>query len=295
MTYIVTPIAISISPPVLIGISIGLISSNAADNSDFVSAWIENGLGTVEDDGTFVFRALLPPYYSVENSTVLGLVDGVAIGVEDCELCENVSSYLSFFELNMGIIFREKKILDPAEEGAVALMEKYNITKLPTFFLNSEIEHYGIGEQLLTFMTKEDDGWYAYRQPYPPYIDLEDNGTLRGNVTFIELTDSTCEDCFNTTDILSVVADSYGMYVSGGVGYDVNTAEGMGIVEKYNITIVPTFLLSEEAGYYGNFREVWEFNGNTVEEDGWFVFRNSDQLQGLVYRDLSNESNESAG
>ncbi len=267
-----------------------LISKNAAENSDFVSAWKENGIGTVEDDGTFVFRALLPPFYSVENSTVLGFVQGIAIEAENCDLCENVSSYLSFFELNMGVVFKEKKTLFSGDEEAIALIREYNVTRLPTFLIDSGIEHYGIEQQLLAFMTKEDDGWYVFREPYPPYLDVEDNDALRGNITFIELTDSTCEDCYNTTDVISVITDSYGMYVSGGIGYDISTPEGMELVERYDITFVPTFLLSEEASYYPDFVDVWEYNGNTVDSDGWFVFRNSNQLQGLVFRNISSDN-----
>lgn len=271
------------------------ISSNAAENAQFVTAWEQNGLGSVENDGMLVFRGVLPPYYSVADNEVHGLVEGIAITADDCERCEDMSYYLSYFESNWGIVFSEKKVLGHTENESSELIERYNITKVPTFLLNSDVEYYEVAGGLVEAMTKEEDGWYVFREPYPPYIDLE-QGVLRGNVTLIKIVDQTCEDCYDVDEFKTLFSESYGMYFGEELEYDINSTEGIELVDTYNITFVPAFLLSEEASVYGDFREVWEFNQNSVEEDGWFVFRNTDQLAELVYVDLlANETNETAG
>ena len=67
---------------------------------------------------------------------------------------------------------------------------------------------------------------------------------------------------------------------------DALSGEGQGLISKYKITRVPTILTSPESDQYTNLKNVWK-NVGTVESDGWYVFREMQQLRGAVYKDLT--------
>jgi len=58
------------------------------------------------------------------------------------------------------------------------------------------------------------------------------------------------------------------------------------LITKYKIISVPTVLMSPEADQYTNLKGVWK-NVGTIESDGWYVFREMQQLRGVVYKDLT--------
>ena len=68
--------------------------------------------------------------------------------------------------------------------------------------------------------------------------------------------------------------------------YDINSTEGSALIKKYNITEIPTILYSPETSVYPHFAEAWINQSNTVESDGWFVFRAVDKV-GEVYQNVS--------
>ncbi|MDO8618388.1 MAG: hypothetical protein Q7R49_00420, partial [Candidatus Daviesbacteria bacterium] len=67
---------------------------------------------------------------------------------------------------------------------------------------------------------------------------------------------------------------------------DISSVEGKSLLARYGITKVPTILISPEADQYANLKNVWK-NVGTVETDGWYVFREMQQLRGAVYKDLT--------
>jgi len=60
------------------------------------------------------------------------------------------------------------------------------------------------------------------------------------------------------------------------------------LVAQYNITKVPTIIMSPDVKYYelNNFQTVWKQVG-TIENDGYYVFRSMRALNGVIYKDLS--------
>ncbi|HLC48694.1 MAG TPA: hypothetical protein VJI13_06480 [Candidatus Norongarragalinales archaeon] len=57
------------------------------------------------------------------------------------------------------------------------------------------------------------------------------------------------------------------------------------ITKTYNITKIPTVLVSPESKDYPAFMTVYKQIGG-FEKDGWFVFRNFQVLEGAWYFDL---------
>ena len=65
--------------------------------------------------------------------------------------------------------------------------------------------------------------------------------------------------------------------------YDISDAKGKELIAKYNITKVPTIILSEEIKAYPSSTALNQFF--SAEKDGSYVFRKMDDVG--TYRDLA--------
>ena len=252
-----------------------LITGNITESS-FVSQW-SPAIGSVESDGTLVSRSLYPPYYDMASGKIRGLVQGIAIQPSDCDNCTDAEGYLTSLEDSLGVVLSDTTTLDGSDAEAQALIAKYNVTKLPTILLDSEITAYPFyTEQILPLGTYQ-DGWYVLREVRPPYVELPSN-SVRGMVDVAYLKNSSCTDCLNMTEIGDSLEQMVGFSVKSTTEYEIGSADGAALAKKYNITKIPTVLYSPELSVYPQVGDWWASQNNTIESDGWFVFRSLDQL-----------------
>lgn len=107
-----------------------------------------------------------------------------------------------------------------------------------------------------------------------------------GLVNLTYLVDSTCPACYKADQVQKpILTQGYGIALNYERAVDISSFEGQNLISRYNITKVPTVLLSADADQYANLKNVWK-NVGTVEADGWYVFREMQQLQGVIYKDL---------
>ena len=78
---------------------------------------------------------------------------------------------------------------------------------------------------------------------------------------------------------------SFGAYIADQKLLDVQTSEGRHLLNKYNIELLPTIILSKDASDYLSLKSVWP-NVGTIEEDGSYVFRQGVKSMG-VYKDMT--------
>lgn len=100
----------------------------------------------------------------------------------------------------------------------------------------------------------------------------------------IGIVDSTCTNCYDISLHGSILATNYGVPVTNIEVYDVNSQEGVNLLNKYNILYVPTIIVSEGLKDYG-IVDVWSQLGTI--EDGWYVFRSTASMNSFgVYKRL---------
>ena len=75
-----------------------------------------------------------------------------------------------------------------------------------------------------------------------------------------------------------------GVYINNEKYVDVSSSEGKTLLSKYDITAIPTIILSKEISDYETIKKTLEQFG-TFEQDGKFVFRKLDVLK-VKYQDL---------
>ena len=227
-----------------------------------VLSGLEFAPGYEERDGYLVSEAGTPPYFSVPENRMRGLVKAVVVDA-DCDVCINFTAVLRNLEAS-GVKFSEKKVVKNGEFPVL----KYRIRKLPALLLSEDISLYPQFSRFARFLRKSGD--YFVAEPSGPYVEVG-TGKLRGAVDVIVLEDSACPECYNASIHLTIL-ERFGFFINRTETLDVSSPEGKRLVRKYGIDAVPTVLVTGDTGVYETFMPVWNQVG-TVESDGTMVFR----------------------
>lgn len=144
---------------------------------NIMQSW--NQMGSIEDDGYFVMREISPPYYSVEEERVKGLISMTILLDNSCEACYNPETFHKPILQRMGVVFEEEKKVDISSSEGKALIDKYEIEKIPTILLKGDAEEYpALVSAWAPVGTVESDGTYVFRNvevSRQPYKDLTTN------------------------------------------------------------------------------------------------------------------------
>lgn len=82
----------------------------------------------------------------------------------DCSNCYDVTLHRKAVQTNFGVRIADEEYIDRGE--AQEIIDKYNITKLPTVIISSQAKQYPFFEEAFTKVgTKEKDGAYVFRKP----------------------------------------------------------------------------------------------------------------------------------
>lgn len=237
-------------------------------------------------ENTFVFTNVTPVFIDSITKKEIGKVAATILTDPTCPQCVNPRLTIEAYKKAGVKIVDEKEVVWNSVEGQ-ALMSQYAITKVPTFILSSDIDFYeSVKTNWARIGTIESDKTYIARNLFPPYRDAEKG--LTGFIDLIYLTDSTCTDCYIPEETQrNIITRGYGVGLASERTIDVNSSEGQSLISQYKITKVPTILLSPGVGEYAGVKNIWQ-NVGTVESDGWYVFREMQNLGGIIYKDLAN-------
>jgi hypothetical protein len=141
-----------------------LLFSGDAIEYDFMKG-VWDRAGSVEADGTLVFRNVFPPYYALNESKVRGLVDVTFLTDAGCAACYNVSLHRGILANSFGLGFGSERTLDVTSSDGKKLAAKYNITLAPTVLLMGDAGLYLSLEQAWPQVgTQEPDGTWIFRR-----------------------------------------------------------------------------------------------------------------------------------
>ncbi len=263
-----------------------LISSDEKRRSE--ASALLSPIASQASDGTFILNSQQPPFYDVVKKRVVGRVDFVSLIASNCTQCFNVSLLVSQLAgkppLGLGVAVSSERLVDYSSDEGKRLISAYNISSVPSLIASSDLKEY---QQVAALWPRvgsfESDGSLVLRATTPPFVNLS-TGKIEGLVELVYLKDSSCSACYDVK-LHKQVLEQMGVFVSNETEVEVNSTRGKNLTEAYNVTLVPTVLLSPEASVYGALKQVWEQVGS-IESDGWFVFRNMNALQNPVYKNL---------
>ena len=151
-----------------------IFSEGASEYDTIKQSWQQ--LGTVEEDGSYILRGINPPYYSLEDNTIKGLVKLTMLVDESCTECYEVRLHKPILE-RFSITIDTEETVDVSSEQGKRIIEKYDIKKVPTIILSDEANAYPILKPVWKQVgTIEEDGAYIFRNVEVmkgKYVDLE--------------------------------------------------------------------------------------------------------------------------
>lgn len=202
------------------------------------------------------------------------------------------SSYKNFQDLSdlkselkqFAEIVSDKTIEFDSAEGK-RLVEKYFIEKIPTIIISGETKDVDVLQknwsQLGSF---EDNNVLVLRNIPPIYFDIT-SGKVRGEASILFLNDPIHSGVYDVK-VHKLIAERFGVRPLRETAIDYNSAEGGKLLSDYNITKLPTVILSGDLNVYDSFNRVWVQVGS-IEFDGNYVFRNLSALgNGTKFFDL---------
>ncbi len=203
---------------------------------------------------------------------------------KDCPDCQSLEPLRAAIAKQDVELISDQTLYDDTSE-AQALISKLTIQKLPALILQSKKPlKQQVKEVIQNGSRETSELELVWEQTAPPYLDLA-TGDTAGLVTVTYLTDESCSNCYDVMAIQKPILTNFGLAIADEKIIDRQTAAGRQLIQKYDITKVPTIILSAETSAYAQIDSIWQQVG-TVEPDGSFVFRNPDILP-AAYRDLT--------
>ncbi len=243
-------------------------------------------------EDALVFDQTPPPFYDVGAKRIKGKVTLIRLEDATCKECFDLDLVVDQMK-QLGIKLVSEQTVDAKSTEGKELIETYKITIVPTLIFNKEALEYDVIRQVWSQVGTEDDGKLVLRVISPPYVNVS-TGKTEGLVEITYLVDETCTDCFNTSVYKQLLTESFSMAFKKEEKTEVSSTKGQFLLKKYNITALPTVVISKEANSYPGFATAWLQVG-TKEKDGNFVFRKVAILESyvkqtgakFVYKDLA--------
>ncbi len=243
--------------------------------------------GLTKKDDALLLEAPQAPYTQAKDGKIVGRVTATLFTDKTCTKCSNATALLAQIKAS-GVKVVSEKIVDSNSAEGKNLAKMYNLDHAPTLLLSKDAGEYAlIKEAWPTAGSIEKDGTYVLRLVIPPFVNLTGN-KVRGLVDVTFLSDkscTTCQDVYVHRQILGPKG-TFGMAIEKEQSFDVSDVKGKELVAKYNITSVPTVVLTGDAAVYPSLVQLKQFF--SPEKDGAYVFRQPELLG--VYKNLVNGS-----
>lgn len=207
------------------------------------------------------------PYIDLSSGQVKGLVTLKEVYDSNCKECTTLSSIEKQLE-QMQVKIKSYDLIDSSSEEGKKLIKENEISYLPTLLLSKEIiDYWWISNKILV----EGDEYYKFNNPIFPYKDIS-SSSVKGIVKATYLVNNSCTECYDISE-LKPSLESLGIYIDSERFVDIASDEGKNLVILYNITDIPTVILSKQILDYTSIKEVLEKVGS-FEKDNSFVLRN---------------------
>ena len=241
-----------------------------------------NKLGSIEADGSLVFRARVPAYWDLKEKRFVGLVSLTELVDPSCTSCFDPLQSNEIQLLLKNIKIKEAKKIEAGSVIGKKLVEKYHLGFAPALVFSREVRDYNFFDQFAPLGSIESDGSFVVRAKFPPYKDLDSN-TVRGLLSVIMIEPTQCWACRDAKDLLAFLNSRLGLRFSKVSVIDANTANAHALSSQYSIQYAPAALIQGNLMLYNGMEDTWPKIGR-VFKDGVYAFDNPLLLgQGYYY------------
>lgn len=222
------------------------------------------------------------PYLDLTSNKIIGLVKIKELE-STCDICPPASQVKIQLE-KIGIKVSESEKIAELSENGQKIIKENDLKFTPAILVSKEIEEYWwIFPQIKgAFIEKEHD--YVFKSPVPPYKSLVDD-EIKGKVKATYLLNETCTDCFNPA-VLKNSFEELGVYISEEINTSISSLRGRNLINKHNITKIPTVIFSRDIQEYAPLKETLDNLGTISPIDQSFILRNLD-IMNVKYQEIS--------
>lgn len=231
-----------------------------------------NNVGSIEEDGSLVFRAKIPAYWDLKRKRFVGLVNLTEITDSSCEKCFDPRQSR---EMNLLLSNIKVKGVNEVEAGSVngkKIIEKYHLSFAPALIFSGGLRDYNFFKQFAPLGSIESDGSFVVRTKYPPYKDLDSN-TVKGLLSITVIDPTQCWACRDAKDMLAFLNSKLGLRFSSVNVIDANTPSAKDLSEQYSIQYAPAALITGNINLYPGMQEAFPKIGR-VFKNGVYAFDN---------------------
>lgn len=207
------------------------------------------------------------------------LLEVIKIVPADCRDCYDVEKALAVIK-NQNVDITNETVLRFDSRDAKSLIKLHRIENVPAVVISGEVNK---TEQLQKFFEKNglviDNKTAVYTNIQPPYYDVK-KGEVVGRVTIIHIVDSSCKECAALQNIVAFLKQA-GVGIAKESSHEYDSPEGSMLIREYDISRVPTMLVSEDISYYPELKPQLEAAGGQLR-NGYYVLHTSTP----PYRDI---------
>ncbi|RMD45812.1 hypothetical protein D6829_01215 [Candidatus Pacearchaeota archaeon] len=246
-----------------------VIFSNKIDKVNVIQ-----GLFKIENNVAIFEKAV--PYLDLQSGEVKGIVKISQIS-KDCKECPKPSQIEGAFK-RLGVVTDSNvETIDVNSDKAKKIFNETKVKFYPMFLISKEIEEYWwVMPQLSHSLGKIKEGYFL-KSPLPPYFDKD--GIKRGLVKLTIIYNKSCSDCFNMSSFKSAL-ERAGIFIANEQLVDVSSLYGKSLIKKYNISKIPSLIISKDIIEYTPILKELN-NTGTFEKDGNYVLRNLGNVRGF--------------
>lgn len=206
-------------------------------------------------------------------------LDAIIINDQNCKECFKIEPLLTNLQ-KANIKLTSTRAIDRTDEEAKTLISKYSIQKIPALILRGEVQK---DSQLKNALLQSGDingDTFVLRQIGGPNV-LTATGEIKGKTELTLIGDTSCSKCYDVSQH-QVILSRFGLSPETKT-VDYKSLEGKAIINKYKITLIPTFVLTGEVSEYPGLVKIWSQVGTI--KDGAYIFSQGVTSMG-VYKDL---------
>jgi len=251
-----------------------VISGETSKVPQLIESW--KTYGSVEDNNVLVLKNTPPVYFDLTSNKLVGLVELISLTIDSCIDC---AKPITEEELaSVGVTVSKKTTVDYSSPEGKALVDLYTITQLPSSILSRDLNTYPqeLVQNFLLLGSFASDGKYVLRKASPIFFDLTSQKEV-GWVNLTNLTDSSCSSCYDVSTHKPIIEQQFGVKIKEEKAIDINSSEGKALLADYNITKVPTILLTGDMQVYDAFNQAWSSVGS-IEADDTYIFRQVESM-----------------
>ncbi len=239
-------------------------------------------VGSIEADGSLVFRAKIPAYWDLKKKRLVGLVSLTEIVDSSCEKCFDPLQSREMKLLLANIKVKKTRKIEADSFDGRKLIEKYHLGFAPALIFSGELRDYNFFNQFASLGSIESDGSFVVRTKMPPYKDLDSN-TVKGLLSITVIEPTQCWACRDAKDMLAFLNTKLGLRFSNISVIDANSANAKALSNQYSIQYAPAALIAGNISLYPGMEDTWPKIGR-VFKDGVYAFDNPLLLgQGYYY------------